>query len=152
MNVDDYIDNPDFGLDPDSDYASWVLNMLRFPARLQNRFSVFMEQCPLYCNYGSKRYRITMASRFGDVGLNSDLDIDFGYDKRVKISDCRDLSMYKEYGHYPTVKELLKSVMKSRGLSCLSNDDRECACHIDHETHSDFEKCGGVKSNCIAMP
>ena len=39
-----------------------------------------------------KRVRVTMASRFGDVGISTDLKGDGGYDLRVNVSDLRDFS------------------------------------------------------------
>lgn len=40
----------------------------------------------LFADYAGKRVRVVMASRFGDVGITSDLSAEHGYDKRVAVS------------------------------------------------------------------
>ncbi len=39
----------------------------------------------LFADYGGKRVRVVMASRFGDVGITSKLSDEHGYDKRVAV-------------------------------------------------------------------
>lgn len=40
---------------------------------------------PLFADHEGRRVRVTMASRFGDVGISSDLKRQYGYDKRVAV-------------------------------------------------------------------
>jgi hypothetical protein len=49
----------------------------------------------LYANYGGARVRVTMASRFGDVGIRLDLPNPHGYDKRVFLPDLSDFGATK---------------------------------------------------------
>ncbi len=46
----------------------------------------------LFATHEGKRVRVVMASRFGDVGITSYLDRDYGYEKRVFISQLSDFS------------------------------------------------------------
>lgn len=47
----------------------------------------------LFADHDGRRVRVTMASRFGDVGITTDLTADFGYQKRVLV---RQLSNFSE--------------------------------------------------------
>jgi hypothetical protein len=40
----------------------------------------------LFADYQGKRVRVTMASRFGDVGITSDLQAEDGYKTRVTVA------------------------------------------------------------------
>lgn len=40
----------------------------------------------------SQRVRLTMASRLGDVGITSNLQRDYGYQRRVMLAELRDFS------------------------------------------------------------
>jgi hypothetical protein len=40
----------------------------------------------LFADYQGKRVRVTMASRFGDVGITTNLQIEDGYDVRVHVA------------------------------------------------------------------
>jgi hypothetical protein len=42
----------------------------------------------LFCLYEGKWWRVTGASRMGDVWLTSDFQRDTGYDKRVFLEEC----------------------------------------------------------------
>lgn len=46
----------------------------------------------LFATYGLRRVRVTMASRFGDVGINKKLHEEYGYDKRVFLCDLKDFN------------------------------------------------------------
>ena len=47
----------------------------------------------LYADYKGQRVRVTMASRFGDVGITTNLGAEFGYERRVLV---RVLSNFSE--------------------------------------------------------
>lgn len=83
-HVDTFIWN-DFLKEP---YARWVLMHFRLPAAIQVDFGRFMAERHLFCDYAGSRYRVTGASRFGDVWLHSDFKVDTGYEHRVAIDSC----------------------------------------------------------------
>jgi hypothetical protein len=41
----------------------------------------------LFATYAGETHRVTMASRFGDVGITRDLDCDYGYERRVLVCE-----------------------------------------------------------------
>lgn len=47
-------------------------------------------QPTLFAYYKNRRVRVTMASRFGDVGITTKLGLERGYDTRVSVSDLED--------------------------------------------------------------
>ncbi len=44
----------------------------------------------LFANYMGMRVRVVMASRFGDVGITTEMDAEFGYKSRVAVGDLTD--------------------------------------------------------------
>lgn len=89
-HVDDFIDYGMMSSDEPGNvtYARWVLNYFRMPAILKNDFSVFMKKSLLFCIYKGKKYRVTGASRLGDIWLTDDFNQETGYQLRVDINDC----------------------------------------------------------------
>lgn len=81
-HVDDFVD--DYESDP---YARWMLLLFRLPAIHKPLVDKFVNT-KLFCTYGAKRYRVTGASRLGDVFLIADFKINYGYDLRVDVDDC----------------------------------------------------------------
>jgi len=69
-------------------YARWFLFYKRSPATLQMAFAKAMREHKLFCDYEGVRYRCTGASRLGDVWLTSDLNQDYGYERRVEVLKC----------------------------------------------------------------
>ena len=67
-------------------YARFVLEQFRWPAWKLNMYRPFVP--PLFCTYEGKRYKVTGASRMGDVWLAEDFTRLQGYDKRVDVTDC----------------------------------------------------------------
>jgi hypothetical protein len=82
-HVDDFIDDPHT-----DNYAAWIFNFFRLPAALKMRFEPFMKGQHLFCTYEGRRYRVTGASRLGDVWLARDFARDVGYDLRVEVTKC----------------------------------------------------------------
>ena len=80
-HVDEFID--DYKSDA---YASFVLFLSRLPASQTIRWSQFFSK--LFCDHDGSRWRVTGASRLGDVWLAKDPNRDHGYDKRVQIDTC----------------------------------------------------------------
>lgn len=74
-------------------YARWMLHHFRLMAALQIDFAQFLSGAKLFCSYEGTRWRVTGASRFGDIYLTSDFDQDYGYQKRgVFASEVTDWS------------------------------------------------------------
>lgn len=48
-----------------------------------------------FADHNGKRVRLTMASRFGDVGISSDLRQPHGYSDRVMVRDLENFSDHK---------------------------------------------------------
>jgi hypothetical protein len=46
----------------------------------------------LFATYQGRRVRVTMASRFGDVGITHQLEVDHGYERRVSVADLMKFS------------------------------------------------------------
>jgi hypothetical protein len=46
----------------------------------------------LFADHNGERVRVVMASRFGDVGITSNLDMDHGYEARVAVADLTNFS------------------------------------------------------------
>ena len=85
-HIDDWLDRPtgNRGIN----YAQFVLNYKRMPAWQQTAFAEWMKQFMLFCEYQGKTYRVTGASRMGDVWLTSDYHQESGYELRVNIDEC----------------------------------------------------------------
>lgn len=92
MHVDEFID---FGTKENSEsenYARWILNNFRLSANLKYTFKPFMKEHKLFCIYESKKYRVTGASRLGDVWLAKNFKTENGYNLRVAVDDCSEWS------------------------------------------------------------
>lgn len=89
-HVDDFIDK-NIG---NETYARFMLNYFRLSAILNSDFSEFMKDKKLFATYEGQRYRVTGASRMGDVWLRKDLERNTGYDAklRVMVDDLSDWS------------------------------------------------------------
>jgi hypothetical protein len=83
IHVDDFIDCH-FG---EEKYARFVLNYFRMPAAMKFDFEEFMKPFKLFADWQGKRYRVTGASRMGDVWLTSKFDQDCGYEHRVFVEE-----------------------------------------------------------------
>lgn len=54
---------------------------------------IWREPIPqLFADHEGERYRVVMASRFGDVGITRRLNTDSGYEKRVLVSELSNFS------------------------------------------------------------
>ncbi len=88
-HVDDFID--DTGTpgtnDPDN-YARFFLNLHRMSAVKCSAWRLWISQFKLFCTFEGLRYRVTGASRLGDVWLTSNFKQDTGYEKRVGVDGC----------------------------------------------------------------
>jgi hypothetical protein len=83
-DCDDYIDDPS---------APAVLRTFLAFARAPAHGALLPKPHPtLYADYEGKRVRVTMASRLGDVGITADFDREFGYERRVLVSQLSNFS------------------------------------------------------------
>lgn len=93
LHIDDFID---YGLDkknePNEVYARWMFSHFRLPAVCKYDFDQFMSQHKLFCVYNGVKYRVTGASRLGDVWLTTNFDQDAGYTERVDVESCSEWS------------------------------------------------------------
>lgn len=83
VHVDDFIANP-----MSDSYAAWMLDHFRRSALQRARFDEFMRDRRLFCTFEGKRYRVTGASRLGDVWLHSNFKEGTTYELRVDVSKC----------------------------------------------------------------
>ena len=90
MHVDDFINMPasHWVEDKEVRYATWILSKFRLCETLQAAWQEFYEGRQLYCTYKGKRFRVTGASRLGDIWLHSDFTVDCGYEHRVDVAEC----------------------------------------------------------------
>ncbi len=77
-HCDDYIDDAE---QPDCLRA--FLDHARSPAHGMLREG---PRPKLFAHYAGKRVRVVMASRFGDVGITTNLLTEHGYEKRVAVA------------------------------------------------------------------
>ena len=84
MHVDEFIDDKY----QEDNYARWFFHLHRLPAVLYDDFEPWIKQYKLFCEYEGKKYRVTGASRLGDVWLTSDMSRESGYDLRVDLEKC----------------------------------------------------------------
>jgi len=101
IHVDTFVD----GLGKEH-YARWFFALHRFSSVLKLTFAPWISQYELYCTHDGKRWRVTGASRLGDIYLKDPNDAPVGvgehsdkgwegpfYDKRgVYVNQCTDWS------------------------------------------------------------
>lgn len=87
-HVDDWIEESAMGNDENAKYAAFFLHLKRLPASLQMGFESQIKNFKLFCNYAGEKYRVTGASRMGDVWLTRNFEQDQGYEERVDIELC----------------------------------------------------------------
>lgn len=109
-HVDDFIDSPWSLKDPkkfaniSERYAKFFLDFARRPAAFHSMCNAFFVQ-KLFCTFRGERYRVTGASRLGDVWLTKNFEQESGYQLRVDLDDC---SLW-----WWTVKEPTESQMET---------------------------------------
>jgi len=91
-HIDDWIDAAVCSSDKNFHYAAFVLDFARRPATYKFTFNKWMSQFKLFVTWEGNRYRVTGASRMGDVWLAKDHDREYGYDYRVSVNDLSDWS------------------------------------------------------------
>ncbi len=87
VHVDDFIDSH-----RKPAYARFVLDYFRRNAVCQMDFKPFMEKHLLFASWKGSRYRVTGASRLGDVWLSADFKRVDGYEHRVNVAELSEWS------------------------------------------------------------
>jgi hypothetical protein len=87
IHVDQFTEAPPID-DHAAQYAAFFLLLHRLPSYLKVIFHEWIDQYKLFCTWRSKRYRVTGASRMGDIWLAQDFERDIGYDHRVDLAEC----------------------------------------------------------------
>lgn len=83
-HCDDYLDDPQ---------APAVLRTFLDFARAPAHGQLLPKPHPcLFADYEGRRFRVTMASRLGDVGITTNYDAELGYDIRVRVSQLSNFS------------------------------------------------------------
>lgn len=90
MHVDSFICR--FTEDETEIYAAFCLMLFRLPAVEKCKFTEYVKQYSLFCIHEDTKYRVTGASRLGDIWLAKDHTRTVGYDKRVNVEDCSNWS------------------------------------------------------------
>lgn len=86
QHVDDWIG--DFTTIGKDTYAKYILDYMRRSALMQQVLSNEFKDKKLFCIYKGKKYRVTMASRLGHIGLSEKLDERYGYNICVYPEEC----------------------------------------------------------------
>ncbi len=76
-------------VDPKNDpYARAMFIVFRLPAVEMLLVQRLLDGKKLFCMYAGERYRVTGASRFGDVWLAKNPNRKMGYEHRVDVDEC----------------------------------------------------------------
>lgn len=95
-HIDDFIDygsSISAGFNDENElYARWMLDHFRRPATTKMAFDRFYNDKKLFATYSGERYRVTGASRMGDVWITKDFDQKDGYQNRVMVDELSEWS------------------------------------------------------------
>jgi hypothetical protein len=92
IHVDEFIDDYQYNTQELKD-ARFFLHLHRLSSSLQSAFRKHINDYQLFCDHEGIRYRVTGASRMGDIWLREDHTQDTGYDKRVYIDKCENFEL-----------------------------------------------------------
>lgn len=89
MHIDDFIVHGTIREKCDDElYARWFLLHKRLSACEHFAFHEYIDDIgKLFCKYEGDVYRVTGASRMGDVWLTSYFERKTGYEKRIEVED-----------------------------------------------------------------
>ena len=116
IHVDDWVDRFDTGKQSAGEkYARWFFFLHRLAAVYQSDWRRWINQFKLFCTYQGQRYRVTGASRMGDIWLARDPLREVGYDKRVYLNECSEWSdqLALHTGTSTTVEAILSGKFKT---------------------------------------
>lgn len=87
-HVDDWLDviPAYFGEEKALNYVHFMLEHFRRPAVVKLAYDPYMRDAKLFVTYVGVRYRVTGASRLGDIYLQPDFNQEHGYTQRVPLN------------------------------------------------------------------
>jgi len=89
VHCDNYIEDPET--------PECLRSFLKFARAPAHGSELGIKQPLCYADYQGKRYKLTMASRFGDVGISTVMHAEHGYDHRVAISELSNFSTQRRF-------------------------------------------------------
>lgn len=129
-------------------YPRWFFFLRRLAAALQADWAPYLNQYKLFCTYNDKRYRVTGASRFGDIWLTSNFKQEHGYELRVALDDCSEWSPAEVYGDvakttlslkkedFEETSKQLQHLRKTNEMVLVSSEELACLLYSEHDSHS----------------
>jgi hypothetical protein len=104
QHVDEFIDHGprlwEQRFNPQLRYARFFLFYHRLNSVLKSEFQDFIADIELYATWQGERYRVTGASRMGDVWIRKNFKFDHGYDHRVMVEEL------SEFNSTPDIPEV----------------------------------------------
>lgn len=98
MHIDEFLDEVKWiADDPELNYVHFMLTYFRMPGIDKLRGSKFMSRFKLFVTFEGERWRVTGASRLGDIWLSKHFMQEHGYDRRVDF----DLSKLTDWNNRP---------------------------------------------------
>lgn len=85
LHIDEFLDSSYHVTKLNLAYVHFVFSHFRKPAVDKMMHDQFMRQFKLFVDFEGRTWRVTGASRFGDIWLQSRFDQDHGYDRRVAL-------------------------------------------------------------------
>lgn len=91
-HIYEWLDHPEL-LTTEGERKVWeFLNFRTLPAWEQMQDPDRLKGLSVFCEYEGTKYKITGASRMGDIWLATDFEQIHGYDERVMIDLCKNFS------------------------------------------------------------
>lgn len=90
-HIDDWLDRyPYFsaveGKDEQLNYVHFMFTQFRLPSTLKGIHADILKDMKLFVDYEGKTWRVTGASRLGDIWLTQKFEDDMGYQKRIPLN------------------------------------------------------------------
>lgn len=89
-HIYDWLDNPD-----NRNHPAWRYLDEFTKCDLEEKAQLWLESTVVLCSYQGTRYRLTGASRLGDVWIHSNFNVHDGYVKRVDITELSDWEVHE---------------------------------------------------------
>jgi hypothetical protein len=122
---------------------AWLL-LQRMPAVDKNLLEVSGFTPSLFATWDGKRVKATMASRFGDIGVTTDLDGD-SYQHRVMLFELSEFSGSKVVALTPDESHLVSEALDSHIYWQLSDYHYRRDGYVDEPGSDDPEKVAEIK-------
>lgn len=99
-HIDDFLDNTHRINTTELAYAHFVFSFFRQPAVVRMLHRKFMSQFPLFVDHEGETYRVTGASRLGDIWLTTNFEQESGYEKRVDLDLSKQIN-WRDKADFP---------------------------------------------------